>query len=168
MAASREELETLYRDRYLGFRRAFAATTGSYELAHDVVQEAFARALAQRQKYRGEAPLGAWVWGIAVHVAREQQRGLTPAPLGEVVDGEVIDARLAEPSHDPELREVLRALPPRRRLIFFLRYFADMTYSEIAAICRISEGTVAASIAQSRASIAETLEAGERVAVRAG
>jgi RNA polymerase sigma-70 factor (ECF subfamily) len=165
--ASRQELETLYRDRYLGFRRALATTTGSYELAHDVVQEAFARALAQRKTYRGDGPLGAWVWGIALRVAREQQRGSTRSPLGEVVDGEVLDTRLAEPSYDHELRDVLRALPPRRRLIVFLRYFADMSYSEIAAICRISEGTVAASIAQSRAAIADELESGSRAEARA-
>ncbi len=152
MGASRKELEALYRERYLGFRRALAAATGSYEVAHDVVQEAFARALARRQTYRGDAPLGAWVWGIAIRVAREERRRAKPAPLGEV-----IDAELPEPAHDPELREALRALPPRRRLIFFLRYFADMTYREIAVICGVSEGTVAASIAQSRASIAEAL-----------
>jgi RNA polymerase sigma-70 factor (ECF subfamily) len=153
VAASREELEALYRERYLGYRRALATLTGSYEVAHDVVQEAFARALSQRQKYRGDAPVGAWVWGIAVHVARDERRYSRLAPLDEV-----IEAGLTEPAHDPELREALRALPPRRRLIFFLRYFADMTYREIAAVCEISEGTVAASIAQSRASIAEALE----------
>jgi RNA polymerase sigma-70 factor (ECF subfamily) len=152
VAASGEELEALYRDRYLGFRRALAAVTGSYEVAHDVVQEAFARALAQPHRFRGEAPLGAWVWGIAVRVAQEERRRPGASALDELVAPE-----LPEPAHDPELRGALRALPPRRRLIFFLRYFADLTYKEIAAICRISEGTVAASIAQSRASVAETL-----------
>ena len=152
MAASPKELEALYREQYLGLRRALAAVTGSYEVAHDVVQEAFARALAQPQKYRGDAPLGAWVWGIAVRVAREERRYLALAPLDEEIEAELI-----EPAHDPELRDALGALPPRRRLIFFLRYFGDMTYREIASVCEISEGTVAASIAQSRASIAEAL-----------
>jgi RNA polymerase sigma-70 factor, ECF subfamily len=168
MAASRDELEALYRERYLGFRRALAAATGSYEFAHDIVQEAFARALAHRQKYRGDAPLGAWVWGIALRVAHEERSRSTPAPLGEVIEGAVIEARLTEPSHDPELRAALRALPPRRRLIFFLRYFADMTYAEIAAVCRISEGTVAASIAQSRASITQALESSDLAGSRTG
>ena len=35
----------------------------------DVVQEAFARAIAERYRFRGEAPLGAWVWRIALRVA---------------------------------------------------------------------------------------------------
>ncbi len=153
MATSREELAALYDERYLGFRRALAAITGSYDIAHDVVQEAFARALAKPQNYRGEAPLGAWVWGIALRVAREERKHDSPEPLGDV-----IGADLPEPAHDPELRDALRALPPRRRLIFFLRYFADMSYAEIAAACGISEGTVGASIAQSRAALAETLK----------
>jgi RNA polymerase sigma-70 factor (ECF subfamily) len=149
--ATREQIEALYRDRYRGFRRGLAAMTGSFEVAHDVVQEAFARALAHRSSYRGEAPLGAWVWGIAIRVAQEERRGTRPAPLSEA------DLGLVDPAHDPELGDALRALPPRRRLIFFLRYFADMSYREIAAVCEISEGTVAASIAQSRASIARAL-----------
>jgi RNA polymerase sigma-70 factor, ECF subfamily len=163
VAASREELEALYRERYLGFRRALAAVTGSYEVAHDVVQEAFARALTQPQKYRGDAPLGAWVWGIAVRVAREERGYSRLAPLDEEIEADLI-----EPAHDPELREALRALPPRRRLIFFLRYFADMTYREIAVVCEISEGTVAASIAQSRASIVEALKSTDLAGSRPG
>ena len=163
MGASREELEALYRERYLGFRRALAAATGSYELAHDVVQEAFARALTQRRTYRGDAPLGAWVWGIAIRVAREERRYSQSVLLGELIEVE-----LPEPARDPVLGEALRALPPRRRLIFFLRYFADMTYREIASVCTISEGTVAASIAQSRASIAETLQSSDLAGPRRG
>jgi RNA polymerase sigma-70 factor (ECF subfamily) len=153
VSASREELEALYRERYTGFRRALASVMGSYEVAHDVVQEAFARALSQPQRYRGDAPLGAWVWGIAVRVAREERRRTVgAAPLAE------IETELTEPAHDPVLRDALTALPPRRRLIFVLRYFGDMSYREIASVCEISEGTVAASLAQARASIAEALE----------
>ena len=163
MPASREELEALYCERYLGFRRALATVTGSYEVAHDIVQEAFARALTKPQSYRGEAPLGAWVWGIALRVAREERKYAAHASLDEEIQSELI-----EPAHDPELRDALCALPPRRRLIFFLRYFADMSYREIAAVCEISEGTVAASIAQSRASIAEALASTDLAESRRG
>jgi RNA polymerase sigma-70 factor (ECF subfamily) len=152
MAASREEIEALYRERYLGFRRALATVTGSYEAAHDVVQEAFARALAERRSFRHEAPLGAWVWRIAWRVAHDEA-----ARSSRVSFDELVDAGLVEPARDPDLSEALRALPPRRRLVFFLRYFADLSYQEIAAICEISEGTVAAAIAQARADLIEAL-----------
>jgi RNA polymerase sigma-70 factor (ECF subfamily) len=152
MAASRREIEALYRDRYLGFRRALAMVTGSYESSHDVVQEAFARALADRHRFRGEAPLGAWVWRIALRVALDERRQAPRLPFEEM-----LDEGLVEPARDPELSEALRALPPRRRLIFFLRYFADLSYREIAAVCEISEGTVAAAVAHARADLAEAL-----------
>jgi RNA polymerase sigma-70 factor, ECF subfamily len=156
MAASRAEIEALYRERYLGFRRALASVTGSYELAEDVVQEAFARALAHRRAFRGDSPLGAWVWRIALRVALDGRRRArsVPAPVEELLDLELV-----EPAHDPELSEALRAMPPRRRLIFFLRYFVGFSYREIADVCGISEGTVAAAVARGRASVADALGA---------
>jgi len=152
MAATRRELEELYRERYLAFRRMLATVTGSYETSHDVVQEAFARAIAQRRAFRGESPLGAWVWRIAMRVALDER-----ARSIRLLLDERLELSLVEPAHDPELTEALRALPPRRRLVFFLRYFADLSYRDIADLCGISEGTVAATIAQARNDVAEAL-----------
>jgi len=156
MAASRKEIEALYRERYLGFRRALATVSGSYETTHDVVQEAFARAIAERRSFRGDGPLGAWVWRIALRVAIDHRAEMVRLPLEEM-----LDAGLVEPARDPGLSDALRSLPPRRRLIFFLRYFADLSYQEIAAVCGISEGTVAAALAQARADLVETLGASD-------
>ena len=57
----------------------------------------------------------------------------------------------------PRLATAIRALPPRRRLIVFLHYFADLPYRDIAEVLAISEGTVAASLAQARAALLESL-----------
>ena len=43
-----EELEQLYRERYVAFRNGMAGIVGSSERARDVVQEAFAQALRSR------------------------------------------------------------------------------------------------------------------------
>jgi RNA polymerase sigma-70 factor, ECF subfamily len=144
-------LEDLYVVRYTSFRNALATVTGSRETARDVVQEAFARALAARDSFRGEGPLAAWVWRIAMRVALERRNCDETWP----VDG--IDPQLVEPERDPELAAALRRLPPRRRLIVFLRYFGDFSYAEISAACGVSEGTVAASLAQARAELRHTL-----------
>ena len=55
------------------------------------------------------------------------------------------------------LAEALRSLPPKRRLIVFLRYFADLSYAQIAELCAVSEGTVGATLAQARAALEEQL-----------
>jgi RNA polymerase sigma factor (sigma-70 family) len=71
-------------------------------------------------------------------------------------------AALPEPERDPALAAAVATLPPRRRLIVFLHYFADLTYHDIAEACGIAEGTVAASLTQARAALLEALEEEER------
>lgn len=67
-------------------------------------------------------------------------------------------AELVHPARDPELAGAIRALPPARRLVVFLRFVADLSYAEIAEICGISEGTVGATIAQARAALQEAMK----------
>lgn len=146
-----QALEDLYRTRYATFQRGLAPIVG-LEPAHDVVQEAFARAFRERRKYRGEGTLEAWVWRIAFRVAIGSRRQPRDVDLDAVTEvGHLRDER------DPELAAAIRALPPRRRLIVFLHYFADLPYRDIAEVLGISEGTVAASLAQARAALLESL-----------
>jgi hypothetical protein len=49
MSKSSSLIEELYRERYVGFRNALAPVVGSREAAHDIVQEAFTRALRVRR-----------------------------------------------------------------------------------------------------------------------
>lgn len=147
------EIEHLYRERYVGFRNAVATVTGDYESARDAVQEGFARAYRSRTQFRGEGSLEAWVWRIVFRVALEQRRDESELPL------ENVEAELVEPGRDPALAEALSELPPRRRLIVFLRYFADLDYATIAEACEIEEGTVAATLAQARQALAAILDA---------
>ena len=151
MGAEVGDLERLYRERYVAFRNGVAPVVGSYEEARDVVQEAFTRALRSRADFRGEGSLQSWVWKIALRVALERRRRSGDTLLGEV------DPQLIERDDDPDLAEALRTLPPRKRLVVFLRYFADLSYLEIAAVAGISEGTVAATLNQARAALLEQL-----------
>ena len=147
-------LERLYRDRYVAFRNTLATVTGSYNSARDVVQEAFARALRERRSWRGDGSLEAWVWRIAFRTALEQRkaRHAQPGTNGS------LDPALPEPARDPDLAAAVRRLPPRKRLVVFLHYFADLSYAEIAQALGISEGTVAATLSQARATLAAALD----------
>jgi RNA polymerase sigma-70 factor, ECF subfamily len=139
-------LEDLYRRKYEHFRKMLASITGSYETGHDATQEAFARAIAQRRSFRGESSLETWVWRIATRTAIDaRRRGARASP------GRWIALGFVEPERDPELAAAVQALPPRQRLMVFLRFFADLSYSDIAELCDVSEGTVAASLSHARA-----------------
>ena len=149
-----EAIEDVYRQRYGRFRDAVATITGDRESARDVVQETFARALRKRRSFRGDGSLEAWVWRIALRTAREH---LSRSPAASSLNGSV-PAALNEPDRDPALAAALQSLPPKRRLIVFLRYFADLSYAQIAEVCGVSEGTVGASLAQARAALEEQLK----------
>ena len=151
MDPEEKALEQLYRERFARFRDGLATVTGSYDTAHDIVQDAFAHALVKRKGFRGEGSLEGWVWRIAFRLAlKERRRGARGLDAAEPT--------VVDPQRDPELAAALQQLPARKRLIVFLHYFADLSYGEIAEICAISEGTVGAALNQARAALREALE----------
>jgi RNA polymerase sigma-70 factor (ECF subfamily) len=161
MPATVEAIEDLYRSRYASYRGGVAALAGD-DAARDVVQEAFAQALRHREDYRGEGEgsLAAWVWRIAFRAAlRSRSNGDRELTLDELVE----TAPVPRAERDPELAEAVRCLAPRRRLVVYLRYFADLPYAEIASLLDISEGTVAATLSQAHAELLEQLRDKEAV-----
>ena len=154
MSPDVEEIEELYRRCYRRFRDGVAPVVGSHDAAHDVVQEAFARAVADREKFRGEGSLEGWIWRIAFRLALRARRNGHDGELRP----EELDPIVPRPEADPELADALRNLPPRRRLIVFLRYFGDLSYEQIAELCGVSNGTVAASLAQAHEALKPMLE----------
>src|SRR5438552_2266530 len=146
-----QAIEDLYRRRYVAFLNVTAAVVHSHEVAHDVVQEAFASALAKRRQLRDDGALEPWVWRIALRAARARQADRS-LPLDEA--GEY---GLQTPERDLDLDHSLRRLPPRRRLLVFLRYFGDLSYAEIAAATGVADGTVAATLAQAQEQVMREL-----------
>ena len=155
MGAELAEIESLYRTSYSRYRNALATVTGSYESARDAVQHAFAQAIAERERFRGDGSLSAWVWKIALRQALALREEFAEAKLNGA-----FDPGLADPTNDPVLEAALRALAPRRRLVVFLRYFADLSYAEIADVLGISEGTVAATLHKAQAALRDALTEG--------
>jgi RNA polymerase sigma-70 factor (ECF subfamily) len=140
-------IEELYRRRHGAFWNVVSTVTRDRDAAQDVVQEAFARAFTRRRQLRDPAALEPWVWRIALRIAHERT-GARAVPLEDA-----LDLALPRPERDPDLGAALRALSPRRRLVVFLRYFADLSYGEIAAALEVAEGTVAATLSQAQAEL---------------
>jgi RNA polymerase sigma-70 factor, ECF subfamily len=151
------EIALLYERRFHAFVGGAYAVVGEAEAARDVVQEAFARALRDRRRFRGEGPLEAWLWRIVVNVARDVARrsrfaGLSADELVEVA------ALGTEPADSSDLREELRGLPERQRLAVFLHYYADLPYDDVAQLLTVAPGTVAASLNAARRTLRHRIE----------
>jgi RNA polymerase sigma factor (sigma-70 family) len=149
-------LGRLYEQRYHRLLQVAEAIVGDAELAHDAVQEAFARAIRSRTTFRGEGTLEGWVWRTVINTARNARRDMPP-PTSE------LSVLLADPpangrAHDELVRVLIAALPERQRLVLFLRYYADLDYDGIAAALEIKPGTVGATLNQAHAALRRHLE----------
>jgi RNA polymerase sigma-70 factor (ECF subfamily) len=153
VSLSTSELEDIYRRRYEGFRRAVAALTGDDQLGHDAVQEGFALALRKRRQFRGGSA-ESWIWRIVVNKASDlrRRRGQGASGFGPLRDEYIHSER------DPVLAVAITRLPSRRRLMVFLRYYADLTYADIAELCSVSEGTVGATLAAAHEELAAAMQ----------
>ena len=153
MVLSIEEIQRIYEARQSGFVIAATALLRDREAAGDIVQEGFAQALVARGKWRGGSA-EAWIWKIVQRKALDQiRRRRDDVPL----DREFDTRGLLSEDHSG-LAEAVAALPPRRRAMVFLHYFADLAYPDIARLCGVSDGTVAATLAQARAELFGLLE----------
>jgi RNA polymerase sigma-70 factor (ECF subfamily) len=146
-AGDREAQEELVRAYYGYVMGYLIKLTLSRELAEDLTQEAFLRALRALPTWRGDSKIGSWLIAIAHNLYRDHIRlsgrrktvPLQDAPLSDSGSG----AQSMELSLEAkEALENLRALSADRREIVVLKYYYGYTSKEIAKILRIPEGTV--------------------------
>jgi RNA polymerase sigma-70 factor, ECF subfamily len=147
------ELEALYRARYPVFLRLARATVRDEAAAADAVHDAFVQAVRNRRSFRGDGTLEAWIWRMVVNAAHKRRGALAPAaPVPET-------AEVSRNGFGHPVRAAVAALPERQRLALFLRYYADLDYTAIAAILDVKEGTVGATLHAAHAALREALEA---------
>jgi RNA polymerase sigma-70 factor (sigma-E family) len=113
------------------------ALTGDEHRGADLVHDALVRVLPRWGRIRADDPEG-YVRRVMVNrnisVWRSLRRErLIPTPP---------DVSTTDPERDQALWDGIRRLPPRQRTVIALRYLADQTERETAALMGCSVGTV--------------------------
>lgn len=157
----------LYQACYRRLVAQLFAFTGNLVEAQDVVQEAFARALARPHGLSNVDNPEAWLRTVAINVVRRRwrRRKLLDAIL--LRDRPV--ARLIEPGPEPDssdLRAALALLPRPFREVIVLHYLADLPVGEVAEVLDVPVGTVKSRLSRSRSALAAHLS-GRRPATEA-
>src|ERR687888_1026787 len=152
-----ELIEEIYREQAPRFRRVATAIVESAEAAEDVVQEAFASAVAKRGSFRGSGAASAWIWRIVVNGAlSRRRRGRLERRLTEWLKARGDHAEEPGPD-DGAFRALVARLPERQRAALFLRYYADLDYAAIAEVLSIRPGTVGKLLHDARATLRTAL-----------
>lgn len=151
-------LEELYRRYRSPVLRYLYQLCGSAELAEELTQETFIKALTGLLAFRGECSVATWLFRIARNVYINSLR--RPAP--ERVDtDEFLGIPDSAPDSDPvrryaasEQRDMialaLAQLPEKQRSILLLRDAQDLAYAEIAAVLGISLAAVKVNLFRAR------------------
>jgi RNA polymerase sigma-70 factor (sigma-E family) len=140
----RESFDDYVRARGARLVRTAYLFTGDRTVAEDVVQNALASLVASWRRLRDVANLDAYVYRSVVNAGRRWRRRSWTGeiPVAEPPEGAPADDVAAGLDGRTDVVDALRRLPPRQRAVLVLRYYADLTEAETAAILDCSVGTV--------------------------
>jgi RNA polymerase sigma-70 factor (ECF subfamily) len=136
----------------LGYR-----IVGDRHLAEDVVQETFIKVIRALPTYRGEGPIGGWIYRIgyreAITVTRKRREEpidptthlVTSMASETSVEREVLNIELIE-----RLDDAMSGLSEPVRAAFTLRDIQGLSTSEVAAVLDVSESAVKMRLARAR------------------
>jgi RNA polymerase sigma-70 factor, ECF subfamily len=154
-------IEATYRAEGTRFRRLAAAVAGP-DMASDVVQDAFARALRTSASWRADGPLEAWLWQLVLNEARDAERRRRRRERLNGRLARAFERGTAAPAVvDDTLLGPLRRLPVRQRDCIVLRYYGDLSYEQLAAVMGIEPGTVGALLSKAHKALRAELEKGD-------
>ena len=158
--------QRVYRVLFLLLKDADAADT--------LTQECFLRAYKKLGSFRGECRIETWLLRIAVNLARDHGKSRRSSFWRRLIGldeaGGSATAPRQFPGSQPSPERVLLAreeleavwavvasLSQQQRAIFLLRFAEEMPLAEIAAILKLSVGTVKAHLFRATAKVRETV-----------
>jgi RNA polymerase sigma-70 factor (ECF subfamily) len=156
--ATEQAMGELYHACYRRLVAQVYGFTADLAEAQDVVQEAFARALARPGGLADIDSPEAWLRTVAVNVVRRRWRRRKLLDTILLRDRPV--TRLVEAAPGPEradLRRAVATLPDAFRQVVVLHYFADLPVDEISRLLDVPAGTVKSRLSRARAALADHL-----------
>lgn len=120
--------------------------------ANDVIQNVFIKVWNGLAGFREDARLYTWLYRIATNECLsfiEQKKRKSAISLSDV-EGALSNSIRADKDFDGtklewKLQLAIQQLPDKQRIVFNMRYFDEMPYSEISEVLETSEGALKAS-----------------------
>lgn len=137
----------LYERHVTRVYRYLLVRVGSAADAEDLTSQTFLVAMENLDKYRGERPFLAWLFGIARHKVADKYRKQKPEVMleaaGELVDPhEAPDTLVSQKLQIEAVAQKLQMLSPDRAEAISLRLFGGLEIPEIARLMQKQEPAV--------------------------
>lgn len=163
-AGDQTAFDGLVRAHYTRVYAVAYRMVGNHEDAEDLAQDTFVKAHRGIAWYRADAPFGAWLIRITVHLARDRFRRLGRRPDESPLVLEAEAGSSGEPSDEIGQRELRRVvsdaiarLPERLRTPLVLRALEGLDYDDVAAATGVRPDTARAHVMKARRALARLL-----------
>lgn len=108
--------------------------------AQDAAQETFVRIFRSVDGYKGNTSLAAWIYRIATNealrlIGRRQTQPTLPADDSAVADRLAADRYVDYADAEAvDMQRAILSLPPKQQVVFNLRFYDEMNYTDIAQV----------------------------------
>ncbi|RIA10136.1 RNA polymerase sigma-70 factor (ECF subfamily) [Flavobacteriaceae bacterium MAR_2010_72] len=144
-----KELLTLYKERLYWHIRHIVK---SHDDTDDVLQNTFIKIFRNIDKFKGESKLFSWMYRIATNEAithlnqNAKRKQITSEELQhQTIRNLKADVYFEGDDIQLKLQEAIARLPEKQQLVFNMRYFEEIKYSDMSEILDTSEGALKAS-----------------------
>ncbi len=132
------DYEKLYNSYYMQVYSYAVSLTKSRELAEEITQHTFFKAMSARAEYKGNSDEVTWLCAIAKNLYYDEKRKeskitdideLSDIPSDEDIAGSVADADLSLRIHI-----ILHKMDEPYKEVFGLRVFGELSFAQIATV----------------------------------
>jgi RNA polymerase sigma-70 factor (sigma-E family) len=154
--SAQDGVTALYQAHALGLTRLAHIMLGDRTAAEDVVQDAFAGLYRHWSRLADQAKALPYVRSSVLNGCRTALRRRR-APSPPAVDEAAADAALLSAERRHEVMAALRRLPDRQREVLVLRFYLDLSDTDIARDMGISPSTVRSTASRALAALGRSL-----------
>ena len=161
-----DNLETVFEKHYSDVFRYLRRLTGSEDLAEELTQETFYRALRALKDFRGDCDVRVWLCQIAKNLyyehLRKQKKTVSldqeSEEQGELPDdSESFVSLLLDREQAREIHRILHTIREPYKEVFTLRVFGELSFKEIAELFSKTEHWACVTYHRARSMIREQM-----------
>ena len=156
--------EKMYEAYYMRVYSYAVTLSGSRELAEEITQETFYRAMTKSASVRREADEVTWLCTIAKNLfydEKRRQKKTGPIPEDAEADGKSIEQIAADKDSSFRVHLALHALEEPFREIFELRVFGELGFRDIGTIFGKTENWARVTYHRARLKLQERMKTDE-------
>lgn len=157
------DIETIYHQYHQTVITYLKRLCGNEELAQELAQETFYRAVKSINRFDGKSSISTWLCSIAKHLFYDTLRRQKPVERfsADVPSKEDIAEQICRKDQAMTAHRLLHELTEPYREVFTLRTFCDLNHAEIAELFEKSESWSRVTYYRARRMLQEALKEDE-------